>query len=300
MPPLTVIVIAPTGPGVASSDLLHQCSSCAGSSYFAWDFMEEHNGAGMGFIFIPLSVIALVLFLWWQSAPPRPVQPLPPAASSSSQPPLSTPPVQSASCLYDDFIIRAADAVDSNEGSGGFVKINWDDAGYGISVGKMQWNQVAGGLPGLLRRFHDANPQRFREIFGTYADSLLDENYVRYQASFTPDNDLGKRMLQALAEPSFQEVQSQMMRERIIWAVELSKRYGHSSELFVVEVADIGNQTGNTGVENSLRSSGVAQIIDETQAIEALQAHAPRPGGERRDAHLEAQFSPDRHVADVC
>jgi hypothetical protein len=260
--------------------------------------MEEQNGAGKGFVLIPFAVIALALAFWWQSTPPRPVQ-APPAAASSSQPP-AAPPAQSNGCARDDFIIRAANAVDSNEGSGGFVKINWDDAGYGISVGKMQWNQVAGGLPGLLRRFHDANAQRFREIFGPYADSLLDENYVRYQASFRPDNDLGNRMLQALAEPSFQEVQSQMMRERIIWAIDLAKRYGHSSELFIVEVADIGNQTGNTGVENSMRSAGVAQIADEKQAVEALQAHAPRPGRERRDEHLESQFSPDQLVPDNC
>lgn len=262
--------------------------------------MEEQDGAGQAFILVPLSAIVLALFFWWQAAPPAPARIPPSSAQQGSQPPAASAPVASNSCSRDDFIMRAANAVDSNEGTGGFVKINWDDAGYGISVGKMQWNQVAGGLPGLLRRFHDANAHRFREIFGHYADSLLNEDYVRYQASFRPDNDLGNRMLQALAEPSFQEVQMQMMRERIVWAIELAKRYGHSSELFVVEVADIGNQTGNTGVENSMRAAGVAQIGNERQAIEALQAHSPRPGGERRDSHLESQFSPDRLVAADC
>jgi hypothetical protein len=247
---------------------------------------------------VPFAVLILgiALFLFMQPPAESAVAPISGTAvampTSLPPPPPTQPPVVEAGCS-EDFINRAMNAVDMNEGSGGFVKINWDDAGAGISVGKFQWNQVYGGLPGLLRRFHDANPQRFNEIFGEHAGAMLDENFVRYRAVFAPGNDLGQRIMAALAEPDFQAVQMQIMRERIEWAIGVSREFNHRSELFIVQVADIANQMGDTGMRNAMNASGAPNIVDEQEAIAAFIAQAPRPGGERRNAQLAAAFSAD-------
>lgn len=234
-----------------------------------------------------LPALIVVLVIWFVLSSHMPHR-----SASNQVPPgtVSTSP-SPAPHVCSDFVSRAADALDSNEGSGGFSKVNWDDNGYGISVGKLQWNQVGGELPGLLTRFHDANAALFNQVFGPYANSMLSDNYVRYQAHFSPDNELGHRMLDALAEPVFQAVQTEMMQERIIWAKKLARRYGHSSELFVVLVADIGNQLGTTGVENAMKEAGVASINEENGAISALEAASSRPGAARRNKALERDFS---------
>lgn len=271
---------------------------------------------------VPVMLLVVLFAVWFVAQPAaadpqpslqatlRPVPTLMPTLSAVSPPPVAVPqsaqapePASSQSpcanvAAYNDFVNRAMSAVDENEGSGGFVKVNWDDAGFGVSVGKFQWNQKAGGLPGLLVRFHDANPARFAEIFGEYADRLLDENFVRYQAVFAPDNDLGQRLLNALAEPSFQEVQNQIMRERIVWAINVAREHMHLSELFVVEVADIANQIGDTGMQNALAAADAAQILNEAEAIQAFVNNAPRPGGERRNAQLAEMFRDDVFVPD--
>lgn len=274
---------------------------------------NQNQVGGAGVLLIPLLLFAALTAIWWfkiphgapipRSVPPPPVVLRPPQQSpfaNANTKPASPVVASDCSAELQDFLARAADAVDNNEGAGGFVKINWDDAGYGISVGKLQWNQVAGGLPGLLQRWHEANPTRFREIFGGYSDLLLDETYVRYTAQFSPDNQLGTMMQRALSQPEFQAVQTQIMSERMLWAVEMAARYGHSSELFVVLVADIGNQTGDWGVESSLIAAGVENIADEGAAIAALERNSPRPNGDTRNAQLAEQFSPATAVDSTC
>lgn len=266
---------------------------------------------------VPVILLLVVFVIWFAARPAaadqqsglqatlQPVPTLAPTVVAPSTPASAPTPSSSSSqssCLnvaaYNDFVNRAMAAVDRNEGSGGFIKVNWDDAGYGVSVGKFQWNQKAGGLPGLLVLFHEAEPKRFAEIFGPYAPSLLNEDYVRNEAYFAPDNDLGRRLLNALREPAFQQVQTQLMRDKIVWAINISRDNMHLSELFVVEVADIANQIGDNGMQNALAASGANGIKSESEAIQAFIAQSPRPGGDRRNAELARSFRADAFVPD--
>lgn len=194
---------------------------------------------------------------------------------------------------FKGFIDRVVDAIGRNEGS--FTSINWNDNGYGISVGKAQFNQKVGELPSFLKRCHDADPQRFNEIFGPYASKMLDQSFVR-GASITKGSDLGHRMQALLQEPKFQEVQTELLRAKVTKAFELSQKYGHTSELFVAQVADMGNQFGWGGVESVLRKSNAANVKDERMAIQALSEAGQDRWAKRagRDQRLAKIFSPDK------
>jgi hypothetical protein len=196
------------------------------------------------------------------------------------------------------FIDRVVHAIGKNEGS--FTSINWNDNGAGISVGKAQWNQKAGELPSFLKNMHEADPGKFDAIFGPHAKNMLNESFVR-NASITKGSDLGNRMAAALSEPRFQEVQSEMLRDKVVRAVELSTKYGHTSELFVAQVADMANQFGWGGVEACLRKGNVANIKNEDSAIASLtqsgqERYAGRAG---RDNRLAQMFSSDTNATNA-
>ena len=194
---------------------------------------------------------------------------------------------------FKGFLDRVVDAIGKNEGS--FTTINWNDNGHGISVGKAGFNQQVGELPSLLKKCHDADPQRFNDIFGQYAGRMLDQGFVR-GTPITKGSDLGNRMQAMLQEPKFQEVQTQMLRDKVVKAFELSQKYGHTSELFVAQVADMGNQFGWGGVESCLRKSNAANIQDERTAVQALSAAGQDRWSKRsgRDQRLAQAFSADR------
>ena len=193
------------------------------------------------------------------------------------------------------FLDRVVAAVSGNEG--GFTSINWNDNGHGISVGKAQWNQRSGELPTLLKRWHDQNPQKFKEIFGGYADQMEKNGFdvVRHW-NITRGSDIGNRFGAALSDTEFQGVQTEMLREKCVKALELANKYGHHSELFVAQVADMGNQFGWGGVEACLRKANVANIRDERTAVQALQQSGQQRWARRagRDAKLAQLFSPDQ------
>ena len=193
---------------------------------------------------------------------------------------------------FKGFLDRVVAAVSGNEG--GFKSINWNDNGAGISVGKAQWNQKMGELPSLMKHFHDADPQLFNQIFGADAQNMLNENFVRH-SPITPGSRLGQEMAQALAEPKFQQVQMELLREKALTALTLAHKYGHGSELFVAEVADMGNQFGWGGVESCMRKANVANIQDEKTAIKALQeiGQDKWAGRVHRDTKLARLFSSD-------
>lgn len=185
------------------------------------------------------------------------------------------------------FVDRVVAAVSGNEGS--FTSINPNDAGYGISIGIRQWNQKAGELPTLLKAWHDADPQKFNSIFGDYAPKLLDEGWVR-SANFHAQPGLMDGIKTALADKEFQDVQVQLAREFVVKGIELGMKYGFKSELGLALVVDIANQKGFGGAERALKAIGGAGS-DEPSAIRRLEAAADRPGGERRLANLQKQFS---------
>ena len=277
--------------------------------------MGKKDSASPAMMTVPVVIIGLIVGLWAAQAPAANLTPAssasatahsaPPTAKPQPKPTAASPPASGSRppdrcAAVHDFIKRAGDALDHNEGSGGYTKISWDDAGYGIAVGKMQWNQVAGTLPSLLRQWHDADPGRFNAIFGSYAGNLLNDSYVRNDAVFSPDNDLGHRMLNALAEPVFQRVQQRLQDDEIRWAIGLAKSFRHSSALFITEVADIGNQMGHGGVTNALNNADVRNISGEDQAVRALISFSPRPGGSRRNGNIEGSFSGSEIVPDLA
>jgi hypothetical protein len=277
--------------------------------------MGKKDSASPAMMAIPVLIIGTIVALWATQAPSADLTPQGSASAAphsgsttakpnpkptTAAPPAKAPAAGDRCATVHDFIRRAGDAIDRNEGAGGYTKMTWDDAGYGIAVGKMQWNQVAGTLPSLLRQWHDADQGRFHAIFGPYANNLLNESYVRHDAIFSPDNDLGHRMLNALAEPVFQRVQQRLEDDEIRWAIGLAKSFGHSSAWFIAEVADIGNQMGHAGVQNALNNADVRNISGEDQAVRALISFSPRPGSSRRNGNIQGSFRAGEIVPDLA
>jgi hypothetical protein len=192
------------------------------------------------------------------------------------------------------FIDRVASVVSSCEGC--FTSVNWNDAGHGISVGKAQWNQKRGEMPDLYDRWAEKDPARFKAVFGKFAVKMRDENWLR-EAHITPQSEIGTRILKSLNEPSMQETQTDMLREKAQRAVRLAAEYNHHSELFVAQVADVANQMGWTGARRALERSKAADIADEQLAVKALQdATKKRVNSHTRDAKLIGEFSHERKV----
>jgi hypothetical protein len=192
------------------------------------------------------------------------------------------------------FIDRVTTIVSKCEGPGCFETINWNDNGHGMSVGKAQWNQKKGEMPQLYERWATKDPKRFNAVFGNYAVRMLDENWLR-DTNISKGSDLGDRIAKSLKEPTMQETQTDLLREKAEKAVRLAAEYKHTSELFVAQVADVANQMGWTGCRRALEQAKVADIKDEEQAIKALQhATKKRVNSDTRDAKLITEFSHER------
>ncbi len=193
----------------------------------------------------------------------------------------------------EEFFQRAGAALDANEGRGGYNKICWNDAGAGISVGKLQWNQKRGDLPLYLRLCHKADAALFAQVFAKDAPKMLDEKFVRTKANFTDKNSLGRAMKNALAEPAFQQVQDKLIRQKLEWAIKVASELEHGNELMVMEIADISNQMGCGGARSALKRAGVKQLESPQKAVAALckQTQSHRANGTKRDAYLARRFS---------
>lgn len=165
--------------------------------------------------------------------------------------------------------------IGQNEGKAN--SINWNDNGAGISVGIQQSNQRGGNLPELLQRMHEANPQKFNQIFGANASRMLNENFVR-NAHFSPRNDLGRAMVKAVNEPEFQRAQVTLVREHVERAAEIARGLGIKSTMGVALVADLTNQFGEGGALKYLRQargrhSEEAKISAIARASESGHSH---------------------------
>lgn len=142
------------------------------------------------------------------------------------------------------------------------TSINWNDNGYGISVGMFQANQKAGELPTLLKRMHDDNPQKFDQIFGSHAKDMLNEQFVR-SAAITKGSELGNMMQRALNEPVFQQTQLNMIAEKVVKCAEvLKEKTGITSEKGVMLFADAVNQLGFGGASKYLRQGMTYEQMD--------------------------------------
>lgn len=193
----------------------------------------------------------------------------------------------------EEFFQRAAVALDANEGPGGYEKICWNDAGAGISVGKLQWNQKRGDLPLYLKLCHRADAQLFANIFGSRTKEMLDEKFIRRTNELKSDSELGRGVKAVLRQPAFQRVQDSLIRVRLEWAVKVAREHNHSSELMVVQIADVANQMGQTGLRKSLKRCDASQLASDEEAVKSLckETQRRRANGSTRDAYLAGRFS---------
>lgn len=185
---------------------------------------------------------------------------------------LATPARHGRTIVLRSNVDKVVALVSGNEG--GPTSINWNDNGAGISVGFFQANQKAGKLPELLQRMHEANPERFNQIFGRQANQMLNENFVR-RAHFSPRNELGRHMQAALLEPDFQRVQVVMLREHVMRANEIARSLGIKSTLGVALIADLTNQYGEAGALGFL-----SQARRRRGEVNKIQAIANASNGE--------------------
>lgn len=241
------------------------------------------------------------------------------------------------------FIDRVKKLISRNEG--GYSTIALNDNGYGISVGIAQWNQKKGELPKLFRAWYDASEaekeegglpelykgwrkaaegevqekrttekaadgtyNRFERIFGIHAQTLLDEQSVR-DYPFTADTDEARDMMtrlrDALDDKLFRNVQDELVRNNVRRSIILSDKYGHHSNRFVAQVADVANQYGWSGCESILRKANVANIPEdvdgECMALQAFIDNTPPKKNTKtgepiyrteRDKRLDKEFPP--------
>lgn len=213
--------------------------------------------------------------------------------------------------LTDTFVDRVIEGVSSNEG--GYTAINPDDAGYGISVGIRQWNQEAGELPTLLHGWNGKGlseeaiesleadgvdpsklSSKFEQIFGPYAEKMMDESWVRSH-DMAADGDFMGRMATALGDKDFQAVQRALARDFVYKAAKLGYDYGFRSELGLALVADIANQKGFGGAQSVLRGNGLQEggpaLGDaEGAKIEQVGLNSDRPNAQQRFEQLKGLF----------
>ena len=197
------------------------------------------------------------------------------------------------------FIDRMRKVIASNEGSEG--TINPDDAGAGISVGVRQWNQKTGELPDLLRAWRDANPQKFRTIFGVYSSELLDEHWVR-SINMHQQHGLITAMKKALLDPEYRGVQNNLTRNFIGRTARFAQENGFRSEYAVAAITDAVNQCGLGAVKRGfdmLELERLKQRVGEVRAVERLEEFLARPNGQRRVQNLRKFFSFDRPAPEV-
>lgn len=202
------------------------------------------------------------------------------------------------SLQLNNFVDKVVNAVSGNEGN--FTAINPNDAGYGISIGIRQWNQKAGELPTLLKAWHKSNPEHFNQIFGSYSDKLLNENFVRNH-NIAGDGDLMGRMKTALGDKGFQQVQVDLARDFVKDGIKLGHQYGLRSELGLALVCDIVNQKGRGGAAEALKRAGLrpgVEVANEKAATDHLSAVSNRPHAGQRYASLRNHFS-SANEADV-
>lgn len=191
----------------------------------------------------------------------------------------------------NDFVDRVIQNISAHEGN--FNSINKNDAGYGISIGIRQWNQKAGELPVLLKAWNRQDPQKFNQIFGPYAEQLLNDKWVR-SYDMANDAQFMSRMKTALADKEFQDVQVSESRAFVKRNMELANSYGFKSELGVALICDMVNHMGTGGTEKALKKVGLVkggQIADERRAVERLSS--VRPNGQMYYAMLDKKFSSD-------
>lgn len=191
---------------------------------------------------------------------------------------------QLLNCAFnpDASLNRIASVISRHEGRPD--SINWNDNGAGISIGSFQANQKKGEMPYLLQRMERANSPLFTKIMGDEIAHLVRNAPEKIRAvSFTDPvsqgpNTLGKRLKEALRQSAFQQVQAEMLKEKINHAAFVANQYGIKSERGVALVADLINQLGEG--QSHGKMSGARRYLmfalrqpTETAKLTAIAAH---------------------------
>jgi len=149
--------------------------------------------------------------------------------------------------------------VGKNEGKPN--SINWNDNGYGISVGIFQWNQKAGELPMLFKAMYEdpAAKQVMIAKFGADIAQKLgtDESFVR-RANFSPNNDLGAHLQETLNDKSVQQVEVAMAGKKVVHLQEVANSKGIHSAAAIGLYVDLVNQLGEGGAAKYLNQAASA------------------------------------------
>jgi hypothetical protein len=185
------------------------------------------------------------------------------------------------------FIDRLANTLMANEGAlkpdgtPNFEAYKPDDNG-GISVGLRQWH-AGGALPELLNGWKDANPQKFEEYFQGMSPAQI--NAMSSQ-EFNSRPELVQGMKQALADPEYQKVQTELMNNWIKREVKMAMDQGLTGEQEIATYVDIANQYGQS------RADQVASL-GKGEGDQARQMNDAVRGGQygERFARIQDNFS---------
>lgn len=192
-----------------------------------------------------------------------------PVVTRSTQPARPEPGAPSCSGSWENVNMVARWVTHNEAGPDSYTAFNPDDAGNGISVGLMQWNQKAGKLPDLLQAWHTKNPTKFDAMFGRYADDVLTTPFVK-SADFT-NGTLRVGIDKALTDPEFQRVQLTLRNNHIENSCEIARDYRFTSLRGRAIVADLVNQLGEGGTRRILRQvPKVDKVPNESARIERL------------------------------
>jgi len=168
--------------------------------------------------------------------------------------------------LHDDKAVdRIARVIMRHEGAAD--EINWNDNRAGVSGGMFQANQKYGELPMLLKKMQQADCYLFRNIFGQKFSHLVASQPEAVRAiTFTNPrksgpNALGLALQKAIRQPQFQEVELDMLRQKVLHASYVARQYGIGSERGVALVADMINQLGEGRDGLNGKSSGARRYL---------------------------------------
>jgi LysM repeat protein len=207
---------------------------------------------------------------------------------SLSADPSSSPP-QTVQVGHADKMI---DTVARVEGNARYDAWNRNDNGHGISFGLIQFNQKTGALPKLLKQMKSAQPQKFQEVFGPYADKMVDEKWVR--GANLNDPDLKARLTTSARDPTWQKVQRDVARSEYLEPMaSLAQKHGLKSELAVALMFDSAVQNGPTATRRMAARAchgggGDAGFCERFARLADDNAHA---GGRRTRLLASGAFS---------
>lgn len=177
--------------------------------------------------------------------------------------------------------IMANEGALNTDGTPKFEAYNPDDNG-GISVGLRQWH-AGGALPELLNGWKEANPQKFEQYFQGHSPAQI--NSMSSQ-EFAARPDLVSGMKQALADPEYQKVQTELMENWVKREVKTAMDMGLTGETEIATFVDIANQYGQSRANE-------AASIGKAEGDQGEQMNAAVRGGQygERFARIDQTFN---------